>query len=392
MKTFWILTGISASVLIFFVFLAASFIGHVTDIRALGVLVFLLLLGAIFLQGFPEIPNNPLRKGIATFLGWYIDKGSGGVSLSEGRHLLLLYGLLFDYVPYDATRRTLKFSITERTPDDGVITMEIELVYEIDSKHPYWFIEAGKLEGVTGKLIAQIQTRIREWIRSPFEGPLKWQEASGLNGLATYVIVGKLFPKNLPIFPAAVIAAIPGAAGIPISLFIKYFTQQPPLSTDKKLHKDEVAAQILLDQLEVNDLAAWKDLKAAVLVQTNFINDVKSGYCALEMPNLGIIISRIGVGDIQADGKTAEAANRVSEQQLQNDVNNLKTKNQAARVEVLKKTGLTEQEALEAIQLQDGNATKKIEQKTFGVPPGNLKDALDFVRAVLPNRGGPPRP
>ena len=226
-----------------------------------GGIILIVLLGAFFLQGQREIPANPPQRGIPTFWGNYIDAPEhdhtkGGVSLHPGRWFLPLAGVLFDFVLYDASEINLEMTIEERTPDRGTVLVDPYFTYIVDPDHPVRYIRAGDKGIVEDKFTERVDSRLREWISSPSEGPVTWPEALQSNGLAMDVLIQKLFPEYLSESQReiqGVLDTMSNSGNITVPMVIKYFTgrpalpEKPPKPEDGEIRQHEYQAKQALD-------------------------------------------------------------------------------------------------------------------------------------------------
>ena len=379
-----VITTLIASVIIAMI---AGLVGYFVSSAVFGIVVFLILFTAFILQAIRLIPPAPPRKGIPTFLGDFISADTGGISIGPGYIFLPLFGLLFGYVPYDASEINLVIEdIKELTPDGGSLTVDAFFTYRVDQEHPVWFIRAGDKAIVEKKLEERVDGRLREWISSENEGPLTWPEARQSNGLAMDVMIQKLFPRGLDHYniPPSVVAAIPDGADIPLSAFIKYVTGRPQLSED---NPQERGVKASLDQLKISNRAAWNTLRQTVRERNDFIESVKGGECAFPIPNLGIIVTLASLGSIDPDGSTAAAADRAAGAVQDARVETIKSDNFQTQVEKFATAhGGDMKAATEAIQLLRGLIKKDTQEKQYAIRADNLQVLRDLLGPALISR------
>jgi hypothetical protein len=168
---------------------------------------------------------------------------------------------------------------------------------------------------------------------------------------------------------------------------MKYFTGRPPLSKERGKYPQEVQAQQLLDDLRKNDPAKWALLEKAVHERVSSIEEVKGGYCRLPMPNLGIIVTQIGIGPIVTDGQTSAAADAVVVATQGANVKTITTNNFRDRVKtILKINGNDEKNAVETIQLMDRLITKEVKEDQFAIRADTLQKILEILTQYLPKK------
>ncbi len=393
MTEFQALRGLTIAITIGFIAIAAM-IAMATVGFAVGCVIFSILLAVFLLQGFRNIPANPMMRGIPLFWGNYIDADNGGTSLGSGWWFFPFVGLLFDYILFDASQINLAMSVQERTPDRGVVLVDPYFTYIVDQNHPVWFIRAGDRAMVEKKFIERIDGRVREWISSQTEGPLTWPEALQSNGLAMDVIIRMLFPGTLPDIPRSIIEAITDGDEIPISMLIKYFTGRPPLPEkapgvdDHDILKQEYRVKQTLNDLRKSNRVIWNQLEAAIRARIAITNDIKSGMFpprpgepeGYPINNLGIIVKLASLGNIKPEGATAAAADEVAKARQIALVHTIESDNFTEQVEKFARLhGGDMKAATEAIQLLRKLTTKSTTEQQFALRADNVQALLTIL-------------
>src|SRR5665213_1673189 len=124
------------------------------------------------------------------------------------------------------------------------------------------------------------------------------------------ILIQKLFPDYLPVIDPVIISKIPDGDGIPISSFMKYFTEKPPLPEKKpganEILMEEWKAKRTLDKLKRENRSTWNDLDRAIQDRIKAIEAVKNGFRSFPNESLGIIVKLASLGNITPIGATAE--------------------------------------------------------------------------------------
>jgi hypothetical protein len=338
------------------------------------------VLGAFVLQGIRKIPANPPHKGQATWLGkripgkWY-DEGWGWFPLFP-----YLYGFELvnvQRVPFEVV------SANTRTPDRAESKIPVALTFRPDKHRLIQYMDSGRESGVKTQLEGRVRERIREWAAGSEEGPMTWVELNGLQQEAISVLIREIAGELLTPIPEY-------AQEVPTWIWLRYFNRprptkawenEAPWAADNWKRVTDVLADI---EANHGGTTAIENLKTAVESRRKDVERLSAGAGNIELADLGIILERLNVGDIDVQGEVAkEAEGQASEdQQRRKEETELLHINN--RIQALMKRdpdgpGLTREQALEMVQLTTGKASKTIDAKNIDISPDALALAMKLL-------------
>jgi regulator of protease activity HflC (stomatin/prohibitin superfamily) len=160
-----------------------------------GLIVIGLML-AIVLQGLRRIPADPPEVALVTFLGKRTRKVK-----REGWRFFFAYPYIFGYIPIGITNIPQDFTPSEvRTPDNAELKVPVSITWRPNGDKPealITFIDNGMESGVKAILQNIVSERIRQWHRSPKEGPQTWEEAMGATDKTVEAILGTILARDV---------------------------------------------------------------------------------------------------------------------------------------------------------------------------------------------------
>lgn len=329
-----------------------------------------------------KIEASPPQKGIVTHLGAF-----NGEVLDAGWHLLPGNPFVFNFIPIDATKVPLTFNIRVNTPDSVPLDMEVNIVFKFDASpeenkraktYAYReFLNSGGKDGVTEIIKDIVHERIREWSTSKNEGPQTWEDARTARSEAIAVLVKAILGDNLEHVDDE----------IPTSTLLRYYAkpQQAPayIAEEKKWGPDWSK---LKAAISLRSPAEQKALEDRVEERRGVIAKVLRGE-GLSKPSLGVIICRLGLGDIKppADIEKAASLETVEKKKMAAESVQLDVMNK--RVEDLIKLGLSPTEARDTFHVERGKVKREIKQTVednrFSVSPETIKVIGEVVGPII---------
>ncbi|MEK7149656.1 MAG: hypothetical protein AAB757_01635 [Patescibacteria group bacterium] len=283
----------------------------------IGILVF--LVGAFFLQGLRRITADPPHVTLLTFFGERIEKIK-----KEGWRFFPFYPYVFGFIEINISK--VDHDLLEqivRTPDKAELGIPLSLTWTPDyegynQKDPTgkdkWMPGARQLitflnnkgeSGVKNILEDIVRERLREWAFSSLEGPQNWQEAMAAQEEAVAVLLKAILGEALEPIPSA----------IPTSILMRYFNEpQIPLTDSQKKVWGENWNMVLQ---KINEEALQKgkepeqhlkEVREAVKQRREVVIKARQADGHFHLPQLGIVINRLNIGEIKIKGKLAEVA------------------------------------------------------------------------------------
>lgn len=310
------------------------------------------------------ISANPPYKGVLTVFG----KRSKKI-VKEGWRFFPFHGLVFGYERFPAGQIDHTVTTKSRVSrDDAEVEVEIGISYEVntlDADGPIKFMNAGNEKGVNKKIGETIEERIKEWLRSKMEGPQTWAEAQEAKEEGTGVILKRMLgnydirdnPDGLPKIHS----------DIPTTILFKHFKLIAVALTEK----EKEVWQDQLDALEKNS-GLKKKVMEELTKRKGQIDQVRQGRGKFKLSNYGIVIIRLNVVSIAISGVLAEAADKKAKETAEKEAEILETKHMLDLTDLIKekRPTLSDQEVLEASQLELGKIKKVVQENkiTGNVP------------------------
>lgn len=322
-------------------------------------IIIIFLTGAFFLLGLIKIPIHYV--GQVTSWG----KRIPGEFREEGWNWLLPWnGIIL------INMERVTFTVTAEkalTPDRASSKVPVTITWRPVRRLLSEFINSKKEEGVKEQLTGKIQERIREWCVNTEEGPNNWFELNQAKLEGTSILVKKIASDSLTEIPEY-------AQEIPTWIWLLYFSKPKPkkflkneeqwVEDDWKKVKD--ALKEIEDNLGLNSI---NELKEAVEKRREEISSLRTGTGNIIIEDLGIVIERLNIGDVDVLGKVADAAEMQAKEEQERLAEKLELDGVIARIkELMAEPYLyTKEQAQELIQTERAKVAKTIHETKLNV-------------------------
>jgi regulator of protease activity HflC (stomatin/prohibitin superfamily) len=310
---------------------------------------------AIFFQGLVKIPV--VHKGQLTIWGKRQEK-----YLNEGWHFLLFYPYYQGLVIINMERISFKIVVERaRTPDRANSRIPILVTFRPDPKNFENYINSGGQEGVKTQLEGKIQERVREWCMGREEGPHDWIELNQSQVEASSILlkkIARLYLEEVPNY----------AQEVPTWIWLIYTKKPRPIklsyNEDRWAKNKWKRVTDILGKLTPEEIDS---LEKAVEKRREKINEVRSGSGKIEIEDLGIVLERLNIGDIDVLGGVAEQAEKQAKEEEERKAEEIELKYILLRIKELQNAGFSKEQALEAVQTERGKVSKIIQEKKFSL-------------------------
>lgn len=374
-------------------------------IQAIIVTIIFLLTGAIILSGLVKIKANPPHKGQKTIFG----KRIPGEYYNEGWNFLFLYPFYEGFIPVEVGVVPLDV-IAEgvRTPDKANSKVPISLAYIPMPELLCQYLDNGGKEGVNKYLTGKIQERTREWAFGKEEGPHDWVELNQCQLEASSILIKrianpkKLIEDNTVIYPPELakkikentLVEIPQwAQNVPTWIWLRYYAQPRPknfFENEKDWVKDDwKIIKDLFEEIknEPEGSEKIKNLEESVAKRRDQINAIRNGTGTIILLDLGIMLKRLNIGDIDVLGKVAELAEKKATEEQERLGEALEIKYVLERIGDFMKNpyNYSAEQALEAVQTERGKVVKNISESKFTISPETRETLENIVSSATLN-------
>jgi regulator of protease activity HflC (stomatin/prohibitin superfamily) len=345
------------------------------------------LVGGAVLQGLRKIPADPPQIAAVTRWG----KRTGEFK-KEGWRFFPGYPYFYGFILVDMTKKNQDLpNEVVRTPDLAEVKIPVSITWTPLDEELINYLNSGGEKGVKAILEDIVRERIREWAISDEEGPGTWEDALKSRGDAVTILVKAIIGEELPKIPSSV----------PTSVLLKYFDQprkSPIKSEVKKWGQkwEEVAKKIEEDynNLPQNQRTTPQEfsagLKEKIEERRAIINGIRQGNGNQIMPQLGIILNRLNIGEMAVTGEVAKAAELRAKEEKEREGEILELEHIAKRIKGLKKSGFSGEQALEVIQTERDKVKKLISETKINVSEETRKTFENIASAIgsLLKKGG----
>lgn len=314
-----------------------------------------------------KIEANPPQKGIVTWFGRFNDE-----VLDAGWHFFPGNPFIYNFIGVDATKVSLTFNVKANTPDSVPLEMEVNLVYRFDPKNYREFINSGGKDGVTEILKDIVHERIREWSTSKEEGPQGWKEARQAREEAIAILVKAILGESLEHVDDE----------LPTSALLKFYSrpQQPPYNAEET--KWGVDWSKLRTIIESRSLAEQDELKERVETRREAIRKVMRGD-GIAKPTLGIIVRRLGLGDIKPPADIEKSASLKPVEEMKRDAEAVQLDAVRDRIKELRDMGFSPGDARDTVQVERGKLKRDLKENRVSVDPETLKALGDLAGPII---------
>ena len=346
---------------------------------SIGLGIWILVSGCFIGQGMKRIPADPPHRGLLTVWG----KRQEGEALEEGWHFLPIFPTFHGVILVNMTNVNQDLGPQRiMTPDRAELTVPVSLTWAPDLNQFQAFLDNKGEGGVKSILDDVVPERLRNWAFSKNEGPMTWEEVMGAREYAVGVLAKRVAGNEL----------VPIPSKIPTTILLKYFhePQIGPWESEKERfgeNWEKVTASLAEEYPDPNDLE--KKLKPAVKDRQKQIDDLQAGKVALPIPELGIVLRRLNIDEIELTGEAKKAADARVREQFEQDAELLEIQTDTKKAEALQtfleeKGATISREAAYGIIMQ-WKATREGHGFTI---PGLSLDVTKLAEAFLNRRQG----
>ena len=335
------------------------------------------IFGILFWQALDKISAKPPHKAQVTIFGKRQKRkvkvkeaeAEKEVEISlykdEGWRLFPLNPLWYGYIPVKVERITFEVKSTVRTPDRANSHVPIVLTIRPEANYLIEYIDSGGEEGVKTQLIGKIQERIREWAMSEEEGPMSWRELNRAHLEAVSILIKAIAGKeNMSLIPGY-------AQGIPTHIWMRYFSKPQPKKAFFTNEEEWIENNWKKVKEELNKMSneQKQELEEAVKKRRDEIVVLRVGAAKILIQNLGIVIERLNVADIEVLGEVAKRADAQAKEQEDRDAEELELGFVRERIEDLMKPPFkySPEQALEVVQTERGKVEKQIAETKVNI-------------------------
>ena len=336
--------------------------------------ILVLVLGALWLQGYRKIPADPPHKGIVTFFGAPTDKIVGA-----GWHWFFFYPWVRGVIPIDVTKKNLDLKFIVRTPD--LVELEVPVSITYTPANLVEYLNAGKSKGVDNIVADIVGEKLRVWAIATDEGPQNAEEALKAGEEAVAILVKAIAGASLETIPS----------GIPTVILLKYFAQPQKPPTFSESQQWGKNWEKVSEHLASLDEAKRKEIQEAVERRREIIKLLRQGNGTQSLLGLGVTLNRLNIGEIKALGKFAEAAELAAKERREREAEEVEIQHILSVINRVKKElGVSNEQALEIIQTERGKVKKEIAERKWNISPETREMIEKITPKVLGNllKGG----
>lgn len=340
-------------------------------------LIISILSGILIITGIISIENNPPHIGLITLLDKKIWRGVKPVVIGEGLNWVFLRGIIYNVIPINNKLKQKEFEPQKiLTPDNVDVKVPISYSYYVDPEESHTYINIGEEKGVDEAIKKTLEGRLREYSRHPEEGPMTWREmiASGLKTL-DYLIKG-LCKSEETIVQNGYDHLVKISDEIPTPILLDWYRQKDPPNSvvrkqwgDGKTEEEEnekrekEKKEKVIPSFEKN----WKNLEDIINVlagvnnhenpeanekkvkdfkkklngkiknRIDLLEKLQLGKANAKIPNLGIYLVRLTIGDVDPSGAIYEAEIALQREEKERNSETYEVETDLAKAIVLKK-------------------------------------------------------
>lgn len=350
--------------------------------------VLLIVYAGILLRAIQVIPANPPHVAQTTFLGKRIP-----VIKKEGWRIYLLRPWLYNYILIPITKVNQDLDEVEAlTPDRGRVKIPVALTWTPDTDPTpvsgvvplVNFINAGGISGVSDIIQDIAIERIREWASSSDEGPQTWDDALRSRESATAILLKAIAGGSLGEI----------SSKVPTTILIKYFAKsgKKPLASEAKEWgknwegvKDAITKESQDPARQAEASAAGKSyedlLRGQIEERWRDIEKARAGNGGYRIPQLGIVLNRLNVGQILPTGRVALVADRQAEEVQEREAETVELEHVRNRIIEYVGMGFTLEAAREIVMVERGKATLTVSENKWVIS----KETRDMIERIAPD-------
>lgn len=364
-------------------------------------LVLLVAFVAYIYFGLRTIPADPITFAVMQLFGNYTGglKGPGIRFFPPG----------YSSVEINGTLTNKDISLQTRVTDRSLIQMEVGLTFKPNVKNgeeTVNFIKSGKENGVFSILSDVVSTAIRQWATSPEEGPATWMDAASSREEALVVLLRAVNGDGLLGGTEGEIREVRDILeriGIPIVILYKRktFPKKKPNEIEAtqwggmwngKHHlggKDQ-DWQIYNERMSGITPKEEIVLDNALKCVKNHLRAARQGNADITIKDLGIILTRLNIKEVQPLGEVAKAAEKQAKEEQERLGEITELRHVAERINDLAQgANIPPALAAEMVQTERGKVKKDIHENKYNVSPEILAALPSIVSSLFGgNRGG----
>lgn len=347
--------------------------GGVDMILAIGIA--LAVITGIVIQGLRRIPADPPHVAVVTFLGrplyWRVKK--------PGWRLFLGYPYLFGFILVNVQKINFDLPVQKVITPDRVqskVPVSITFSPNPDNDNLEEYIRSGREVGVKEILADIVQAALRTWAKAKDEGPGTWEDLIGSRDEAVALLLSAVIGT-----PLTEMCGFPAAANtVPPTIWWKFLRKpkafaptEPEVATwDPDWSKVGVEYDGLSNENK-------QLLDEAIVSMNGKIRDSRVGNGKFAKPELGIMLNRLNIGEIEPAGKLLEKMQLQAEEEQEREGQKVQITHIRDRITELTKHNfappdqppayLTPEAATELVQLTVELATKTISESKLNLSP-----------------------
>jgi len=213
------------------------------------------------------------------------------------------------------------------------------------------YLNSGGEDGVVDILADIVRERVREWAIAVNEGPQRFKDAIGAQEEAVEILVKTIAGEELEAIDSSV----------PTPILFKYFNKPMIMPNKDQVKKWGKKWKVVEEMLEQEDRIRTEK---AIQKRRNIIKMIKTGNGTQPIPQLGITLNRLNIGDITIKQGTQleKAAEREVTEERERAAEILELKHVRNRIKELTEMKYSLQEARDIVQTERSKVDKKINE------------------------------
>ncbi len=342
-----------------------------------GILLFGIV-GVLILTSIRSIPSDPPHKGLGTYLGKRTDE-----VYDEGYHFIFGYPWLYGFIL--VKMEEVPFTVTlpsARTPDRADSKIPMHITFKPDPERLIEYQNSGGEMGVKTQLSGKVIERMREWAAGPEEGPATWVELNQSHLEAVSVLLKQIAGNYVSKIPDY-------AQPVPTWIWLRYYTNPRP----KKHNKNEKAwaksnwakvRAVLQDIVDNHGPAAETALQVAVADRRREIQEIRNGEGKIFLRDLGIILQRLNLGNVDVLGGVAEAAETqaIEEQEYRGEELELRFVRERIKELMEEPFKYTREQARDIVQTERKKVVRTINDQHISLDPSTAEIAAGIIGGI----------
>jgi len=335
------------------------------------------LIGAFLIISFRKIPIR--NVGQIKIFG----NRKEGAFKKEGWRFLPLRPLWYDVDLIDIGKVPFEVIVEKAlTPDGANSRVPIDIVFDPLPEKLIEYINAGGKEGAKEQFRGKIMERVREWCYDEEEGPSDWKELNKSHLEGTSILIKKIARNSITEIPDY-------AQEVPTWIWLRYFSLPQP---KKFLKNEEIwakndwdAVKKVLRKIEdENGEDKITVLKEAIKKRREEVSSIRTGSGKIVVEDLGIILKRINIGDIDVLGEVAKNTDKTAKEKLEREAEDLELNHVLTQVQKFIDLGYSRSEAMEVVQTEREKVGKNINEHKINISQATT-ESLEKIFGPLVN-------